>query len=446
VIGVAATLVGPVGAAAAAPASNRTIDVIQIEGLVDPPNADLIVDAVHAANQHHAQILVITFDSGGAVNVDPGRIERAIRRSRVPVVAWVGPAGAKARGLAAALALDASVTGVSNGSSIGPLRPLLLDDTARPAAARGREDPIRHRSLSGDRAVARGVTEAVCTSPPGCATLGDFVVALDGKTLRTAAGPVKVDTARVVGTGKDRRRQPDLDIRFRKLDLVGQAVHTLTSPSIAYLLLVVGLALIIFEFFTISIGLAGGTGAVALVGAFVGFNNLPVTWWALALILVAMFGYAIDVQAGRAFSWTVIATVLLVVGSLFLFGGSSRLDVYWWVILVVVALTIGFFVSAMPVAVRSRFSTPTIGRESLIGETGEAAVDVSPDGVVILRGARWRARTNRATPIRAGEPIRVVEVDGLVLEVEPPEGGARDYREPRQHAGRADDTATDADS
>jgi membrane-bound serine protease (ClpP class) len=252
---------------------------------------------------------------------------------------------------------------------------------------------------------------------------------------------VKVDTAKVVGTGQDRRRQPILDIRFRKLDLVGQAIHTLTSPSIAYLLLVVGLALIIFEFFTISIGLAGGTGAVALVGAFVGFSNLPVTWWALALILVAMFGYAIDVQAGRAYSWTVIATILLVVGTLFLYGGSPRLDVYWWVVVVMVVLTVVFFVAAMPVAVRSRFSTPTIGRESLIGEVGEAAVDIAPDGVVVLRGARWRARTNRATPITAGDPIRVVEVDGLVLEVEPPEGGARDYREPRKSA----EQGTDAD-
>ena len=88
-----------------------------------------------------------------------------------------------------------------------------------------------------------------------------------------------------------------------------------------------------------------------------------------------------------------------------------------------VVATVVFFVTAMPVAVRSRFSTPTIGRESLIGEVGEAAVDIAPDGVVLLRGARWRARTNRATPISAGDPIRVVEVDGLVLEVEPPEGG-----------------------
>jgi membrane-bound serine protease (ClpP class) len=445
VLGLGAALFGEVAADAAAARSDRTIDVIQIEGLIDPPNADLIVDAVHAANRDRSQILVITFDSGGGVNVDPARVERAIRRSRVPVVAWVGPSGSKARGLAAAVALGASVTGVSNGSSIGPLFPLRLDTNRAAsgfAGSGGRPSPILHRSLGADAALAKGVTDAVCSPTPGCATLGDFVVALDGRTLRTAAGPVKVDTAKVVGQGQDRRRQPDLDIRFRKLDLVGQAVHTLTSPSIAYLLLVVGLALIVFEFFTISIGLAGGAGAVALVGAFVGFDNLPVTWWALGLILLAMFGYAIDVQAGRAYSWTVIATVLLVVGTRFLYGGSSRLDVYWWVVLVVVVLTVAFFVSAMPIAVRSRFSTPTIGRESLIGEVGEAAVDISPDGVVLLRGARWRARTNRATPIGAGDPIRVVEVDGLVLEVEPPEGGARDYREPRKKAeqGREGDT------
>jgi membrane-bound serine protease (ClpP class) len=436
-------LSGGTGASAAV-RSNRTIDVIQVDGLIDPPNAGLIVDAVHAANRDHSQILVVNIDSGGAVNVDPQRVLRAVRRSRVPVVAWIGPSGSKARGLAAEVALAAAVTGVSNGSSIGPISPVLLDESspavAVPGTPRGK---ILHTSLGSDDAVGKGVTDAVCTAPPGCATLGDFVVALDGRTLSTAAGPVKVDTAKVVGQGKDRRRQPDLDIRFRKLDLVGQAVHTLTSPSIAYFLLVVGLALIIFEFFTISIGLAGGTGAVALVGAFVGFSNLPVTWWALALILVAMFGYAIDVQAGRAYSWTVIATVLLVVGTLFLDGGSSALDVYWWVIILVVLLTVAFFVSAMPIAVRSRFSTPTIGRESLVGEVGEAAVDIAPDGVVVLRGARWRARTNRATPISAGEPIRVVEVDGLILEVEPSEGGARDYREPRKQAGLGTAAGTD---
>jgi membrane-bound serine protease (ClpP class) len=425
---------GAAPADAAAPA-DRTIDVIQVDGLIDPPNADLIRDAVRAANRDRAQLLMIRFNSGGAVDVDPGPLARAIRRSRVPIVSWVGPSGAKARGLAAVLALESSVAAVSNGSSIGPVDPVLLDDPSAPVPTLpdGRNvGPVTDRALSGDAAAARRVTDAPCNAPPGCATIGDLLVALDGETLDTAFGPVEVDTARVVNRGPDRRREPEFDIRFRKLDLVGQAVHTLTSPSIAYFLLVVGLALIVFEFFTISIGLAGGTGAIALVGAFVGFSHLPVTWWALGLILLAGFGYAIDVQAGRAYSWTVIATILLVIGSLFLYGGSSRLDVYWWVIAVVVVLTVVFFVAAMPVAVRSRFSTPTIGRESLIGEMGEAAVDVAPDGVILLHGARWRARTNRATPITAGQAVRVVEVDGLVLEVEPETGAARDYREPRR--------------
>jgi membrane-bound serine protease (ClpP class) len=441
-VGTALALVGGPGTAAAA-ATRGSIDVIQIQGLIDPPNADLIVSAVRAANRDHAQVLLITFNSGGAVDADPSRVVRAIRGSRVPVVAWVGPSGSKARGLAALAAMQASVTAVSNGSSIGPVQPVMLDGstspppTARPGAAAAR---IERRSLSADEAAAKQVTDRPCTASaaPGCATIGDLLVALNGTTVHSAAGPVKLHTAKVVGHGKDRRLQPIDTIRFRKLDLIGQAVHTLTSPSIAYFLLVVGLALMVFEFFTISIGLAGATGAIALVGAFVGFSHLPVTWWALALIFVAMFGYAIDVQAGRAYSWTVIATVLLVVGSWFLYGGSSQLDVYWWVLVLMVILTVAFFVSAMPIAVRSRFSTPTIGRESLVGEMGEAAVDIAPDGVVILRGARWRARTNRATPIVAGAGIRVVEVDGLVLEVEPEAGGAQDYRERRPTSTPAD--------
>lgn len=437
-------------APAAAAARTGSIDVIQIQGLIDPPNADLIVSSIRAANREHAELLVITMNSGGAVDVDPARVLGAIKSSRVPIAVWIGPSGSKARGLGGLVATQASIVGLSNGSSVGPIDPVLLDGSSSTSAkelatVRRRFGPAASRSLGPDAAVARGVTDRVCAAPPGCATLGDFVVALDGKTLQTAAGPVKVDTAKVVGQGQDRRRRPNLDIRFRKLDLVGQAVHTLTSPSIAYFLLVVGLALIVFEFFTISIGLAGGTGAVALVAAFVGFSHLPVTWWALGLILVAMLGYAIDVQAGRAYSWTVIATILLVVGTLFLYGGSSRLDVYWWVVALVVVSTVVFFVTAMPVAVRSRFSTPTIGRESLIGEMGEAAVDVAPDGVVILRGAHWRARTNRATPITAGEAIRVVEVDGLVLEVEPEGGGARDYREPRTRTAADPEPDAEAD-
>ena len=101
----------------------------------------------------------------------------------------------------------------------------------------------------------------------------------------------------------------------------------------------------------------------------------------------------------------------------------------------VIAGAMLFMLGGMTAMIRSRFSTPTVGREGMIGEDGTAEVAVDPDGVVLIRGARWRARTNRATPIQAGDPVKVVAVEGLVLEVEPPEGGAQDYRE-RPATGR----------
>ena len=222
-------------------------------------------------------------------------------------------------------------------------------------------------------------------------TIGELIVRLDGKTVTTAAGEVKLSTATVVGTGRDRRRQPNQEVRFRRLGLDGQVLHRLISPSIAYFLLVAGLALLVFEFYTAGVGLAGLVGAICVVGAFVGFSHLPVHWWAFALLLFATFGFAIDVQVGSVGVWTVIGTVALGVGSLFLYGGSSELRPAWWVLLVVFVGMILFMVGGMTAMIRSRFSTPTIGREGMIGEVGTAEVAIDPDGVVLIRGARWRA-------------------------------------------------------
>jgi membrane-bound serine protease (ClpP class) len=107
------------------------------------------------------------------------------------------------------------------------------------------------------------------------------------------------------------------------------------------------------------------------------------------------------------------------------------------------------FLSGMPSMVRTRFSTPTIGREWMIGEMGRAVTDIAPDGVVEIRGAQWRAYTNRATPVEQLDRVRVIGIEGLVLEVEPEEGAAKDYRErgPRDakgDAGRDDNAASPA--
>jgi membrane-bound serine protease (ClpP class) len=120
--------------------------------------------------------------------------------------------------------------------------------------------------------------------------------------------------------------------------------------------------------------------------------------------------------------------VLFVVGSFTLYSG---VDLSWITLLAAVVGILLTFIAGMPAMVRTRFSTPTIGRDWMIGLLGEAVADVDPEGTVRIRDALWRAETNRATPIREGEPVRVVAIEGLVLEVEPEAGGARDYRERR---------------
>jgi membrane-bound serine protease (ClpP class) len=116
------------------------------------------------------------------------------------------------------------------------------------------------------------------------------------------------------------------------------------------------------------------------------------------------------------------------VGTLYLYDGIS---VPWLTFIVGVGGLAAGMITGMPAIVRTRFSTPTIGRGWMIGELGVAESAVDPEGLVRVRDALWRARTNRATPIAAGGQIRVVEIVGLLLEVEPEEGAARDYRERR---------------
>ncbi|WP_421118304.1 NfeD family protein [Aquihabitans daechungensis] len=198
----------------------------------------------------------------------------------------------------------------------------------------------------------------------------------------------------------------------------------------------IGLSLIIFEFFTAGVGVAGLVGAGCFVMSCYGLANLPLRPWALALLVIAMFGFAVDVQTGVPRLWSGIAVVCLIVGSFWLFDGF---DLSWITLLVGIGGTSLAMVAGMPAMVRTRFSTPTIGREWMIGEEGEAVTNVSPDGVVRVRGALWRARTNRATPIELHDGVRVVEVDGLLLEVEPLEGGAVDYREKRRGGGDGGD-------
>lgn len=359
------------------------VAVVEVSGLVDRIQARFLQSVLE--ENAGLEVLIIRLDSGGAVASDDelAAVERAIEESDVPVAVWLGPSrGARATGGAERLAAVADVVGGVPGAEVAP--PLDIEVDAP--------------------------------------TLGDFIVALDGR----AGIEIPTEVVRREGRPPQRELSSDVRVSFAEPSFVQQMLHAVSTPTAAYLLVTAGLLLLVFEFFTGGIGVAAGVAVVCLAFGGYGLGALPTRPAGLALLLVGVLGYAIDVQVGVPRAWTVIGTILFTAGSFFLFDGVS---IPLLVIVAMLAAVVTAMVAGMPAVVRTRFSTPTIGRESMIGEEGTAATDVSPDGIVTVRHAPWRARTNRATPIKAGETVRVAAIDGLLLEVEPIEGAAEDYRE-----------------
>jgi len=316
------------------------------------------------------------------------------------------------------------------GASVGNVGRAISDEFPLPASLRGLEE----RSVGLSEARELGVFQQRIPDE-GIATIRNMVAALDGYEFTAPDGStvtLRTTTDEVTDSGTV-QQTTIATTRFSKLGLLDQLFHTVASPEVAYLMLLTGLALLIFEFFTAGVGLVGVIGAACTVLACYGLVALPARPWAVALLLVAMFAFAIDVQVGIPRFWTGVAIVLTIVGSLWLFAPveGTSLRPSWLSLVAGVGGTVLAFVAGMPSMTRTRFSTPTIGRDWMIGAEGVAVTAVDPEGVVRVGSAEWRARTNRATAIAANDELRVVAIDGITLEVEPLVGAARDYREPR---------------
>lgn len=430
VLGGFSALAGPAAARPGSVAQESSgdagrVSIIKVEGLIDPVMASFIDRSISEGEAAGVVAVVLQMDSSGSVVDDDVLVDLAkhIHDASVPVAVWVGPSGSSALGGAAQLAGAAERIGIAPGSRLGKTGPLVIPDQYLSPEFLAAADRLENGTINSREAFALKIT-----ADEQAPVIGEFLIDIPGFEVKE------------VKQGKRVVSEPLTTPVFSSLPVQEQLFHTVSSPAAAYLLLVIGLSLIIFEFFTAGVGVAGLVGAGCFVMSCYGLANLPFRPWALALLVLAMFGFAVDVQTGVPRAWSVIGVLSLMVGSVFLFDGF---DLSWITLLVGIVGVSLAMIAGMPAMVRTRFSTPTIGREWMIGEEGEAVTTVSPDGVVQVRGALWRARTNRATPIELHAGIRVVEVDGLLLEVEPLEGGAVDYREKRRGGDEAPEDPAD---
>jgi membrane-bound serine protease (ClpP class) len=407
------------------------VDVVEVSGLVDRIVADNIATSIERSQSNGSQAVILQVNSKGAVisRDEMSDLLATISASKIPVAIWVGPSGARAYGLPAQMLAVADVTAMAPGARVGRTGTLLSVNGEKISFGTKAADDAIHKNTLGFLEAREQKVLKFSTDDRGVPVLRNMLFALDDITVRGAALNTVVDA--LDANGQVAREATT--VRFFKLGLVPRLLHTVASPASAYLLLTIGLALLIFEFFTAGIGVAGLVGAVSLVLGGLGIGALPLNGVGLALILLSMVAFAVDVQVGVPRFWTGVGLVTYVIGSFTMFRSVDGLTMRPpWLTLAVCIIGIALtFIVGMPSMVRTRFATPTIGRDNLVGTVGKAVEDISPEGIVVVDGAQWRARTNRATPLTKNQDVRVASIDGITLIVEPLEGAARDYREAR---------------
>jgi membrane-bound serine protease (ClpP class) len=411
--------VGLHAASARAQESSQTIDLIQVEGLIDPATVDYVSDRLDVAQADGVVAAVIQFDTPGALDVPLRRLLDDVRASTVPIIVWVAPRGARAPSAATLIAYAADLVYMTEGTEIGPVLPISLEgdgasDSASDrtfealellAAENGRS-VLGEGALDAGAAVSRGVADGFAT------THAELLAAVDGAEVVTGDGrAVTLDTWDDSG--------PTVRFRFQDMNIVQRLLHFTTDPEIALWLIAIGSWGIIFELYNPGIGLAGIAGVICLLLGLVALYILPTNWIGTGLVILAMLMMLVDLQTAGFGIWTLAGVVSLIVGSRVLLSGADpELEPSWWATAGVVAGTLVFFVSVMTAALRVRLRRPVDDDHAIVGTIGEAKTDIAPEGTVLTAGTLWRARTME-TGIAAGSKVKVMATEGLVLLVEP---------------------------
>jgi membrane-bound serine protease (ClpP class) len=393
-------------------AAERQVEILPLSGFLDPPTAGQILDVLEVAAEEGSVLVVLQLDAPGGVSVDTEVLLAAIEDSPVPVAVLVGPLGQgpRAAGAASLLWLAADVRAVALDATVGPLAPVdLAADVDYLAAERAGgfardadDEAVLGRLL--DQQVTAEELEASGTADLAVAGLEALLLELDGTEV---AGQQLTIQGEEVG------------VRFHSLGLIRRLLHAATTAPFIYLLLTVGLGMLIFEVFQPGFGVAGLAGIItAGIGAF-GLTVLPVTWWAVALVVLGLVLYAVDTAVAGFGPITLGATAAFVVGSLN-FYDADVLTLPVWLVVATTVTVFAFFVFVMTSILRAQAGPEGVTVGDLVGKTGIVRSVLNPEGHVYLDGALWRARwTGDAKRAKVGTPVRVHGVDGPVVLVEP---------------------------
>lgn len=411
--------------------------LLEIDGPIGPATSNYL----HQALEHAApgtRLIILRMDTPGGLDSAMRDIIQDILSSPVPIVTYVAPSGARAASAGTYILYASHVAAMAPATNLGAATPVAIGMPKRPAAptsgeesepapdagkqklvndavayirglaqSRGRnvewaEKAVREAaSLSAEEALAQGVIELIASD------VSDLVKQLHGRTVTVQGQERVLDTEGLL------LEQLEPDWRTRLLSVIA-------NPNIAYVLMLVGIYGLIFEFSNPGLGAPGVIGAICLLLALFAFQALPINYAGLALLMLG-----IALMVGEAFvpSFGILGiggVIAFVFGSIILmetdapgYGISPAL------IGAFAIFSLLLFSLLLGMVIKARRRPVVSGREELVGALGEVVADFDGEGRVHLHGENWQARSSQ--PLRRGQRVRVSARDGLVLAVEPAE-------------------------
>jgi membrane-bound serine protease (ClpP class) len=424
-VALGAALLLPLHASAASP----HVEQADLTGDINTIMASYLSSAVARAESDRADALLIVMNTPGGISTSMDDIVTSLLNSKVPVIVYVYPSGARAASAGLFVAQAADVLAMAPGTNIGSAHPIqasgadltgdlgakVLNDAVTRvrnlASVHGRnadwaEQAVRNSvNINAEEAVRLHVADLEASDPAA------LLNAIDGRSVPRTGGTLVLHTAGA--------RIEDFSMPFWQVFL-----NALIDPTIAALLILLAGYGIITELSTPGAILPGVVGGIAAILAIVSLANLPVNIAGALMMLLALILFLADLKANTHGILSFGGVLSLVLGMAFLVNtGPVGLGVNPFAIAVAAIVTFGFFVFFVQRIWAARRRPAAAGAEVLIGATGEAREELAPEGLVFVRGALWRAVASSG-PISVGSAVQVIGRKGLQLEVVPGEAAA----------------------